>query len=146
MVLKRTVGFNSTFLTVCSDHLLENFYFYKRRIICLFITRWSMAPAEVNAYYSASLNQMVFPSGILQPPFFDNNVPMWVLRLLLAQRKTLRCYVTGVNLLWAFENDGYTWAQQASKETALVEAGNSPHTASVFHELARNFGLYVGYS
>ncbi|XP_033625061.1 endothelin-converting enzyme homolog isoform X2 [Asterias rubens] len=39
-------------------------------------TRWSMAPAEVNAYYSASLNQMVFPSGILQPPFFDNNVPM----------------------------------------------------------------------
>ena len=76
MVLKRTVGFNSTFLTVCSDHLLENFYFYKRRIICLFITRWSMAPAEVNAYYSASLNQMVFPSGILQPPFFDNNVPM----------------------------------------------------------------------
>ncbi|XP_038058258.1 endothelin-converting enzyme homolog isoform X2 [Patiria miniata] len=39
-------------------------------------TRWSMAPAEVNAYYSASLNQMVFPSGILQAPFFNNDVPM----------------------------------------------------------------------
>ncbi|XP_022106131.1 endothelin-converting enzyme homolog isoform X2 [Acanthaster planci] len=39
-------------------------------------TRWSMAPADVNAYYSASLNQMVFPSGILQAPFFNNDVPM----------------------------------------------------------------------
>ena len=31
---------------------------------------WGMTPAAVNAYYEASLNEMVFPSGILQPPFF----------------------------------------------------------------------------
>lgn len=32
---------------------------------------WHMTPPTVNAYYSAQKNQMVFPAGILQPPFFD---------------------------------------------------------------------------
>lgn len=32
---------------------------------------WSMTPQTVNAYYSPSLNQIVFPAAILQPPFFD---------------------------------------------------------------------------
>ncbi|MEY3210457.1 MAG: hypothetical protein RIT28_938 [Pseudomonadota bacterium] len=34
-------------------------------------TRWLMSPAAVNAYYHPLYNQMVFPAGILQPPFFD---------------------------------------------------------------------------
>jgi putative endopeptidase len=32
---------------------------------------WDMFPQEVNAYYSASNNEIVFPAGILQPPFYD---------------------------------------------------------------------------
>jgi putative endopeptidase len=32
---------------------------------------WLMAPQEVNAYYSVQRNEVVFPAGILQPPFFD---------------------------------------------------------------------------
>ena len=32
---------------------------------------WFMTPQTVNAYYSASLNEIVFPAAILQPPFFD---------------------------------------------------------------------------
>ncbi|HET6439649.1 MAG TPA: M13 family metallopeptidase [Anaeromyxobacter sp.] len=31
---------------------------------------WWMPPAIVNAYYNPSLNEMVFPAGILQPPYF----------------------------------------------------------------------------
>lgn len=34
---------------------------------------WGMTPPTVNAYYSGSDNEIVFPAGILQPPFFDPN-------------------------------------------------------------------------
>lgn len=34
-------------------------------------TRWSMTPPTVNAYYNSNYNEIVFPAGILQPPFFD---------------------------------------------------------------------------
>ena len=32
---------------------------------------WEMTPPTVNAYYDPSMNEMVFPAGILQPPFFN---------------------------------------------------------------------------
>jgi predicted metalloendopeptidase len=37
-------------------------------------TEWSMTPPTVNAYYSASFAEIVFPAGILQPPFFDASI------------------------------------------------------------------------
>ena len=36
-------------------------------------TEWGMNPQTVNAYYNASLNEIVFPAAILQAPFFDPN-------------------------------------------------------------------------
>jgi putative endopeptidase len=32
---------------------------------------WGMTPPTVNAYYSSTINEIVFPAGILQPPFYD---------------------------------------------------------------------------
>jgi putative endopeptidase len=32
---------------------------------------WLMTPPQVNAYYNPQNNEIVFPAGILQPPFFD---------------------------------------------------------------------------
>jgi putative endopeptidase len=34
-------------------------------------TEWSMTPPTVNAYNSSLMNEIVFPAGILQPPYFD---------------------------------------------------------------------------
>jgi len=32
---------------------------------------WGMTPPTVNAYYNDNMNEIVFPAGILQPPFYD---------------------------------------------------------------------------
>lgn len=37
---------------------------------------WWMHPHQVNAYFSHTRNEMVFPAGILQPPFFAGNAPL----------------------------------------------------------------------
>jgi predicted metalloendopeptidase len=35
---------------------------------------WAMTPPTVNAYYDPQMNNINFPAGILQPPFYDNDM------------------------------------------------------------------------
>jgi putative endopeptidase len=37
-------------------------------------TEWFMSPPTVNAYYDPQMNNINFPAGILQPPFYDNKM------------------------------------------------------------------------
>jgi endothelin-converting enzyme/putative endopeptidase len=37
-------------------------------------SEWSMSPPTVNAYYNPLQNNINFPAGILQPPFYDNDI------------------------------------------------------------------------
>ncbi|MDC8757700.1 M13 family metallopeptidase [Janthinobacterium fluminis] len=69
-----------TTLAISSGDLVGNMlraadFGYKRQINKLGrpIDReeWGMTPQTVNAYYSSTMNEIVFPASILQPPFFD---------------------------------------------------------------------------
>ena len=70
-------------LTVVRGDLLGNFLraneFESKRQLAkigkpLDRKEWHMTPPTVNAYYSPPYNEIVFPAGILQPPFFDKNM------------------------------------------------------------------------
>ncbi len=51
--------------------LFEEQYRYKDYGKPVDRSRWEMSPQTVNAYYNPLANEIVFPAGILQPPFFD---------------------------------------------------------------------------
>uniref|UniRef100_A0A8D0L438 Endothelin-converting enzyme 1 n=2 Tax=Sphenodon punctatus TaxID=8508 RepID=A0A8D0L438_SPHPU len=73
----------SLYLTV-SDLYFENvmqFYNFSARVTADQLRKtpnreqWSMTPPTVNAYYSPTKNEIVFPAGILQTPFYTNTSP-----------------------------------------------------------------------
>jgi len=68
-------GYLENKLQIWKDHSQKAIANYDQKVDN---TRWGMSPSEVNAYYSPAKNEMVFPAGILQPPFFDPSYPMVV--------------------------------------------------------------------
>jgi len=70
---------NSTFfqnLLNCKHHLLTDGLGTLRKPTDK--TRWHSPPHIVNAYYNPDLNQITFPAGILQPPFFEASLPKYL--------------------------------------------------------------------
>ncbi|KAI8594659.1 hypothetical protein EDD21DRAFT_314339, partial [Dissophora ornata] len=61
--------------------------------------KWLMSPQTVNAYYNPSLNEIVFPAGILQQPFFHGNNPEYLNYGGIG-------VVAGHELTHAFDNEG----------------------------------------
>ena len=58
------------------DNLLRSSEFERRRNLTKMgrpvdRTEWAMTPPTVNAYNNSLMNEIVFPAGILQPPYFD---------------------------------------------------------------------------
>ncbi|HEY6229887.1 MAG TPA: M13 family metallopeptidase [Pyrinomonadaceae bacterium] len=58
------------------DNLLRASEFERRRNLMKMgrpvdRTEWAMTPPTVNAYNNSLMNEIVFPAGILQPPYFD---------------------------------------------------------------------------
>ena len=60
---------------------------------------WLMSPQTVNAYYAPERNEIVFPAGILQPPYFDAKAP-------LAQNFGGIGTIIGHELTHAFDDQG----------------------------------------
>ena len=67
-------------LTVRRDDLVGNVrrargFEFKRQVSRIGgpvdLGEWQMTPPTVNAYFDETMNEIVFPAGILQPPFFD---------------------------------------------------------------------------
>jgi putative endopeptidase len=59
-----------------ADNVIRSFEFeYARQLAKigkpLDRTEWVMTPPTVNAYYNSGMNEIVFPAGILQPPFYS---------------------------------------------------------------------------
>ncbi|KAG0056686.1 hypothetical protein BGZ83_003929 [Gryganskiella cystojenkinii] len=61
--------------------------------------KWLMSPQTVNAYYNPSVNEIVFPAGILQPPFFHVDNPEYLNYGGVG-------VVAGHELTHAFDNEG----------------------------------------
>jgi putative endopeptidase len=59
-----------------TDNLLRSSAFERQRNLAKIgrpvdRTEWAMTPPTVNAYNNSLMNEIVFPAGILQPPYFD---------------------------------------------------------------------------
>ncbi|KAJ3365206.1 hypothetical protein GGF31_008614, partial [Allomyces arbusculus] len=94
---------------------------------------WEMTPQMVNAYYSPTHNEIVFPAGILQPPFFfPGDVPDALAYGAIG-------VVAGHELAHAFDHHGRLY----DSEGRLVDWW-SEHTAAEFDKRAQCFVEHYG--
>jgi len=110
---------------------------------------WEMTPPTVNAYYNLQMNEMVFPAGILQPPFYTRGAPD-------AVNYGAVGYVMGHELTHGFDDEGRKFdasgnladwwtapvAAEFDKRAACVEKQFSSYVA--VDEVKQNGQLTLG--
>uniref|UniRef100_A0A8B9TJV5 Neprilysin n=1 Tax=Anas platyrhynchos TaxID=8839 RepID=A0A8B9TJV5_ANAPL len=69
VTIRERIGYPDEIMT--DDNKLNSEY----QEVSIHNRQWISGAAVVNAFYSASRNQIVFPAGILQPPFFSASQP-----------------------------------------------------------------------
>ncbi len=124
---------------------------------------WQMTPQTVNAYYDPSTNEICFPAGILQPPFFDMNADdaanYGAIGVVIGHEMTHgfddqgRNYDLKGNLTdWWTEQDATTFTERAQ---LIVDHFNAIEVAPGVHgngsftlgeNIADNGGLNVSYT
>jgi len=70
---------------------------------------WEMTPATVNAYFNPPANEIVFPAGILRPPFFNKDWPAYLNYGAFGQ-------VASHELTHAFDSSGRLYNQEGKLE------------------------------
>ncbi|KAH9063412.1 Metalloprotease [Lactarius vividus] len=70
---------------------------------------WEMTPATVNAYFNPPANEIVFPAGILRPPFFNKDWPAYLSYGAFGQ-------VASHELTHAFDSAGRLYNQEGKLE------------------------------
>lgn len=125
-------------------------------------SRWFMTPQTVNAYYNPASNEICFPAGILQPPFFnpaaDDAVNYGAIGVVIGHEMTHgfddqgRHYDKDGNLVnWWTEEDSERFTERAD---ILVEQYNNIIVADTVHangeytlgeNIADQGGLLIAY-
>lgn len=86
---------------------------------------WHMTPQMVNAYYNPAANEIVFPAGIMQPPFFDRTFPK-------AMNYGALGMVIGHELTHGFDDEGRKYAP-----TGELKEWWEPEVSERFEERAQ---------
>ncbi len=127
------------------------------------ITEWEMTPQTVNAYYNPFQNEIVFPAGILQPPFFfregDDAVNYGAIGVVIGHEMTHgfddqgRKFDANGNLsVWWTEEDAKQFNERAEilvKQFDAMEVLKGVHAngrLTLGENIADLGGLYVAYT
>ncbi|KAF8654168.1 hypothetical protein AX16_003697 [Volvariella volvacea WC 439] len=79
---------------------------------------WEMFPSTVNAYFNPPANEIVFPAGILQPPFFHKSWPAYLSYGAFG-------HVASHELTHAFDSAGRLYNQNGKLEQWWTDATNA---------------------
>ena len=97
--------------------------------------KWGMSPPTVNAYYNPSTNEITFPAGIMQPPFFDPSADD-------AFNYGIMGAVIGHELTHGFDDEGSKFDGEGNF-SAWWETKDVEKFESLTQPLVRQFNNYV---